>query len=348
MAATAIILVNWNGHADTIECLESLLRLEREDFAVVIVDNGSTDGSIDTLRDWAKAPPRRLAGGVWDRLPADRRHAPDLRVADGPDAHPDGARITVIPAGRNLGYAAANNVGMAFGARDPATCFFWLLNNDTVARPDSLAHLAAHADAHPDLGLIGSTLLYYDAPDTVQGVGGWIEPHRALAGHIGFGLAADALPAADEIERRLAYVMGASMFVPRATYAATGGMSEAYFLYFEEPDWARRLPAGVGQGVCLDAVVYHKEGGSIGTDSIGRPSDTSLYYYTVNTLRYYWRHERRFVAVAAARIAWNAGLHAKRRDAAGVGVTLRACVDALTRRRRRGPYGSAEFRSDLR
>ena len=143
----------------------------------------------------------------------------------------------------------------------------------------------------------------------------------------------------------IAYVMGASMFVRRAVYDRIGGMSEAYFLYYEELDWAKRLPPEFGLGTCLDSVIYHKEGQSIGTSSTERPSDTSLYYYCVSGLRFYWRHERRHAPVAAARVLWNLLGYARRRDLAAFRVTGVALRDFIAGRPRRGTYGGAEFRS---
>ncbi|MDB5894515.1 MAG: glycosyltransferase family 2 protein [Rhodoferax sp.] len=347
MARTYIVLVNWNGHGDTIECLDSLLRLADDDHRVIVVDNGSTDGSLQHLRDWAAAPPAPVpSGAVWDHFAGAVPRPPDLRVVpmDALDtARPDGARITAIDAGANLGFAGANNLGMRFAGQDPAARYFWVLNNDTVATPESLSQLVAHADRHPQQAIIGAALLYYHDPGIVQGLGGWLDNRRALAGHIGFGLPAKQLPSAGEVQARLAYVMGASMFVRAGTYRAIGGMSEDYFLYYEELDWARRLPQGATLGICLEAVVFHKEGGSIGTSSLHRPSDTCLYYQYASALRFYWKHERRHAPLAAARILYNLVDHARRRDFAAMRITVRAFGDILRGRLRRGAYGSREF-----
>jgi GT2 family glycosyltransferase len=350
MATTFIILVNWNGKHDTIECLESLLRLDDGDFHVVVVDNGSTDGSVDEIEAWAAGSSDAVrTGPVWDRLPTRRRWQPGLQRLQHAEAlttpFSQQARITLIEAGVNLGFAAANNLGMRFAARVPDARFFWILNNDTVPCADALTRLVAHADKSPDQGIIGSTLLYYHRPELVQGVGGWIRPGQAMAGHIGTGLSPDALPSVETVEAELAYVMGASMFVRRDLYDRIGGMSEDYFLYFEELDWAKRLPQGVRQGICLGAVVFHKEGGSIGTSSIDRPSNTSLYYHAVNTVRFYWRFERRHVSIAVLRAAWNIIGYLRQRDRMAAVVTVRAVVDAMTGRRRRGPYNGADFRT---
>ncbi|WP_419827838.1 glycosyltransferase family 2 protein [Sphingomonas sp.] len=343
MASTIIVLVNWNGWRDTVECLESLLRLDDEKFAVVIVDNGSADGSADAIAAWAAAPaPERPDALAWAALPATRRTAPTFRRI-GPDATLGDERVTLVEAGVNLGFAGACNLGMRLALGRAATRFVWLLNNDTIVRPDALSRLVGHMAAHPDHAIVGATLLYYHAPATVQGLAGWLRPSRALAGHVGFGGAADALPQAARVEAEMAYVMGASMFVRRVCIEATGGMSEEYFLYYEEPDWARRLPAGMRQGVCLDAVVWHKEGGSIGTSSLSRPSDTSLYYYARGTLRFYWKHQRRYAGVALGRILYDGVRYVAKGDGRAAAVTARVLVDAVSGRRRRGPYGSAEF-----
>ena len=182
---TYVILVNWNGHRDTIECLESLARLQDADLHMVIVDNGSADGSIEAIRRWAKAEPPRMSGPVWDRLPPKRASGVHLNIV-APGAAPGSTtgerQITLIAAGDNLGFAAANNLGMRFAAQDPETGFLWLLNNDTVVTPDALSALLAYARANPSKGIIGSVLLYYSQPDTVQGLGGWLQPSRALSG----------------------------------------------------------------------------------------------------------------------------------------------------------------------
>src|ERR1700692_5018323 len=49
-----VVLLNWNGWKDTIECLESVFRLACEDFRIVVCDNASTDGSVEKIRQWAR------------------------------------------------------------------------------------------------------------------------------------------------------------------------------------------------------------------------------------------------------------------------------------------------------
>jgi GT2 family glycosyltransferase len=139
------------------------------------------------------------------------------------------------------------------------------------------------------------------------------------------------------------YVLGASMFVRRAAVEACGPMCEDYFLYFEEIDWAERMVGRYRLAVAMDAVVWHKEGGTIGSSTHGRPSDTSLYYLQASLLRFYWRRHRLLMPVAMARTLREVLGLAKQRDWRGCLVIRTALTDVLMKRPRRGRYGSEEF-----
>lgn len=344
MATSWIILVNWNGGADTIECLESLLRLNDSDWRVAIVDNGSTDGSAAHIAAWAAAAAPTPMGPPWAALPHERvRDASFARMDGTAPLPPPDADITLIEAGENMGFAAANNLGMRFAAADPQARFYWILNNDTVVAPDSLSIQRQRMEADPGIGMLGARLMFYANPQVVQGLAGGFLRYRARGFHIGLGLKADMLPPTAVVEREMAYALGASMFVPCALFDHIGGMSEAYFLYFEEVDWARRLPADYRLAIAPEAVVWHKEGGSIGSATRSRPSNTSLYYINAGLLRFYWRHDRALLPVALARVLREAAGHARRRDRTAATAMLRAIADVPRGIRRRGHYGSTEF-----
>ena len=135
-----IIVLNWNGAADTIACAESVLALAGPPFQLVICDNASADDSITRFRDWA-------AGRADDSAPASaepglKEHAgarvprPLLELANDRTAlhHPSPAAGTVvlIQTGSNLGYAGGNNVGIRYALERGDADFFWILNNDTA------------------------------------------------------------------------------------------------------------------------------------------------------------------------------------------------------------------------
>jgi GT2 family glycosyltransferase len=330
MARTWIILVNWNGGTDTVECLDSLLRLEESDFAVVIVDNGSRDGSSELLCGWVRdhfdtVTFSRFVGESGFKTPA--------------------AKVTFIETGANLGFAAANNLGMQFASQDPDCRFFWILNNDTVVAPDSLEAQRLAIESDPTIGMLGARLMFYHQPTRVQGLAGGFYKVKARGYHLGLDLSADQLPPKDEVERKMAYVLGASMFVRKSLVDEIGGMSEAYFLYFEELDWAERMPSRWRLAVAMNAVVWHKEGKSIGSNTHNRPSNTSLYYLNASLLRFYARHEPLLLPLAVLRVVREWIASAKKGDSDAMRVIRSALWDVIWRRRRSGTYGSDEFRN---
>jgi GT2 family glycosyltransferase len=316
--AVAVILVNWNGWRDTIECLDALLAQRHRNFHVFVVDNDSRDGSVEQLLQWCRAP---RAEPDWRTHPGVERHtagaAPALpcRLVDQPrqplppaDA---GCRISLIRSGGNLGFAGGCNVGIR-AASPAAFDFFWFLNTDTVVHQDALSALLRRAGRDPDLGMVGSTVRYYDAPDTVQALGGArLDQARGLSRHIGEGLPAERIPADPAaVERELSYIFGASMLVSARYVREVGLMQEDYFLYFEEIDWALRGADRFRLGYAADSQVFHKSGAS---SSKTVPRVTIRYFYR-NRIRFVSRYFPRALAATRRRVAFDVFYYlAKRR-----------------------------------
>lgn len=266
----AVVLVCWNGWRDAIECISSLLALDHPRWHLFLVDNDSPDGSLERIREWCAAP-RPQAG--WRALEGVRRVTEGLAVplavrrTDATDSPlppaPEGCQITLIRSGANRGFAGGCNVG-ARAAGTGAYDFFWFLNTDTVVHPGALSALLLRAQAAPGIGITGSTILYYDRPDTVYALGGArLEADGVTSRHLGAGLPASARPAdAQPIEREMFYVAGASMLVSATFIREIGLMEEDYFLFCEEIDWAVRGRPRFTLAYAPDSLVYHKSGGS--------------------------------------------------------------------------------------
>lgn len=263
----AIVLLNWNGWKNTIECLESVFRLSYPAFRVVVCDNASTDGSLDRIRDWANgrllapSPSAELSRLVVPPLPKPVRHVTVHSPGDTTGVSP-AVQLELIPTGGNLGFAGGNNVGIRHALTRPDCRYLWLLNNDTVVEPDALSALIRTVQADPEIGLCGSILRDYSCPASVLTLGGrqysrWSGRTRPIlpgsqTGHDGNPVGLD-------------YVEGASLLVTRAFVETVGLMAEDYFLYFEEMDWVMRARGRFRFGFSAQSVVYHKEGGSIGS-----------------------------------------------------------------------------------
>lgn len=269
-----VIIVNWNGWRDTIECLESVFRQEYRPLRVIVCDNASADQSLDHIAEWAR-------GGIAASCTnSDLRHLtyppipkpiPFVRV-DAGEHIALGSRdeaLFLVQTGANLGFSGGNNVGLRLALDAGDLEYAWLLNNDTVVHPDALSALVARMNGCPEAGLCGSTLLYYHAPNSIQALGGSVyRPWLARVGQIGLGSQISQRPGRAEVERQMKYVAGASLFVSRNFLEQVGLMNESYFLYFEEIDWATRAAGRFRMVYSPESIVYHKEGSSIGTSNI--------------------------------------------------------------------------------
>ena len=142
-----ILILNWNGWKDTVECIESCKKLDYPNFRMLIVDNGSTDNSETSLRD----------------------HFPDIEL---------------IQTGRNLGFAGGNNVGIKY-ALDRGADYIWLLNNDTVVAPEALTELVIVAEDNKRAGIVGSKIYFYDEPQKIWFAGGGWRERKFFASHRG-------------------------------------------------------------------------------------------------------------------------------------------------------------------
>jgi GT2 family glycosyltransferase len=134
MKRVGVIVLNWNGWQDTLACLASLSHLGFGDCTTLVVDNASTDGSVEHIR---KAFPA----------------------------------LDVLQSGANLGFGGGCNVGIRW-AMDHGAEYVWLINSDATVAPDALTALVAVADQDARLGAVGSVLFEADDPARVQLWGG--------------------------------------------------------------------------------------------------------------------------------------------------------------------------------
>ncbi len=263
-----VILLNWNGWENTIECLESLFQLAYPDFRVVVCDNASSDQSLEKIKEWARGIRHaQFQNPCFSWLEASTCakpiHTVELTREQALSMKSNNnAPLTLIQNGANLGFAGGNNVGLHYCLNDQDCEFFWLLNNDTVVHPDALSALVRVVQQQPRVGFCGSLNLSYYDPGEVQAQGGK-NYNRWTARVYTPSLRIEEL---DSRPCRIHYINGASTLVTRALLESVGLMEESYFLYFEEMDWTMRAKGKFDLGYARDSVIYHKEGASIGTN----------------------------------------------------------------------------------
>lgn len=294
-----IIVLNYNGWEDTIECLESLLKLKYDNYQIVVVDNASVNNSVNHIKAWldgkiciqvSKSNPLRPYSFPPSEKPLPYIHYQGNKLTAS-RASERGSKIVLIESPNNNGYSAGNNLGIEYGLSQKDADYFWILNNDTVLPPDSLSALVVASEeagkSGKKTGIWGGKLLYYHNPSLIQNVGAFYYPLFAYSKIIG-GNHRDS-PAWDTPDVRINHVVGASLFVPQQFIAEVGSLSEDYFLYLEEIDWAvRARRCGWDIGYCSQARIFHKEGMSINNGEVfaitGTKSRMADYYWTRNKI----------------------------------------------------------------
>lgn len=331
----AIVLLNFNGWRDTLACIESLFASSTGFRQIVVADNASRDGSLDALaagmEDIASRHAARWAdwhAGAPLTMARCSRH--EVEAGHGRDVG-----LVLLDNGANLGFAGGNNPALRLALRTPGTAWFWLLNNDTEVRPDTLGALLAACAQRPDVDLWGATVLYHQHPEQVQALGGGAM--RRLTAET-WHLHAFEPTALDrfrqpacvaEVERHMDYVLGASMFASRAWLERVGLLDDRYFLYCEELDWARRgRQQGLRLGYAPDAVVLHKEGASIGTDPSGG-SVLSVFHLLRSRLIFTRLHLGPLLLTVLARALWESLKFLLKRRPAAAGAALRGTLAGL-------------------
>jgi GT2 family glycosyltransferase len=287
----AVVIVNWNGWPECTECLDSLFAQSYRNFHVFVVDNDSSDGSVEHITAWCEAPKRNP---IWRRQPgvdslSDQSTASPIgfrvvrRADHGLPKPAAGYQLTLVRSGGNLGFAGGCNVGVkAAGLAN--FDYFWFLNADTVVDRRALAELLERAIKDARVGMVGSTVRFYDRPDIVQAMGGArLNRANGMSWHIGQGAPLIEVPQDPTVvERDMDFVMGASMLVSARYIAEVGLMEEDYFLYFEEIDWALRGRGRFSLGFAPRSHVFHKWGVN---SHKAMPLLSSQYYYR-NRLRF--------------------------------------------------------------
>lgn len=302
-----ILILNWNGWKDTIECLESIFKSDYDNYQVIVCDNNSSNNSLDYIKKWAD--------GLYEPEIDDDNDLKDLiypyikkpityveynreQAENGPFYEDDNNPLVLIQTGANLGFAGGNNVGLRYALAKDDFDYVWLLNNDTVIKKDSLKNLVIEASKDRNIGMCGSTLLYYDKPHKVQALGGaTFNKWFAVPKHIGIGKDFCISFDKKEIEKKMDYVAGASMLVSKAFLKDVGLICEDYFLYFEEIDWATRAKGKFRLAYAPDSIVYHKEGKTIGANSNkkNQKSYISDYYIIKNRLLFTYKYYKYFL-----------------------------------------------------
>jgi len=252
-ASIAIIVLNWNGRDLTLDCLRSLAAVTTPHVRIILVDNASTDGSSDAVR----------------------QHY--------------GSRVTLIENAQNLGFAAGNNVGIR-RALDDGADFILLLNNDTVVAPDFVEHLHRPMLSSPDIGITAPKIYYAEPKNQIWFAGGELSMWRGIARHTGIR---ETDRGQYDQERDIDYATGCAFLVRRAVLEKIGDLDPGYRAYFEDADFCvRARRAGFRIRYIPAAHVWHRisasTGGQLSRRKAGRKLASSRRFFGRYARPYHW------------------------------------------------------------
>ena len=217
---TAIILLNYNGADDTIECIESIKKSIYKNYEIIVVDNCSTDESVSVLEEYRQKTP-----------------------------------FIFLQSESNNGFSAGNNIGIV-KAQEQNFDYIMLLNNDTLVTPDFLQELLNAYERVDKGSVLSGTIMYAYEREKIWYAGGSYSEWTAKARHLRMNETVDAIPT--EIEE-VNFISGCEVLIPIGDIKKVGLMDEDYFLYTEDLDYSIRIKkAGIKMYYVPKSVIYHK------------------------------------------------------------------------------------------
>lgn len=229
--AVFIILLNWNNRKDTMNCIDSINRLDYPNFKVVVVDNGSIDGSPEIIKK--KFP-----------------------------------MVHLIRNKENLGFSIGNNVGIRYALRRDAKYVF-VLNNDTILDKNCLRELVKVAESDLKIGIVGPKIYIFDgSQNRIWFAGGKTNWWKGEAKHIGFN---EEDEGQYDVVKEVDFITGCALLIKRKVIKEIGLFDPFYSpIYFEDADWCSRARRDGYKIVYVPkAKLWHKKDISIRKHSHG-------------------------------------------------------------------------------
>jgi GT2 family glycosyltransferase len=185
-AQVTIIILNWNGWEDTIECLESLYQIDYPNYDVIVVDNNSTDESIERIREYCNGnikPKSKFYTYKPENKPIkiyeynENSSNTAFIKPDGYNDRSSDERLILIKNNENYGFAEGNNIGIRFSLKTLHPDYLLLLNNDTVVEPHFLTDMVNTGDRDENIAVVGPKTYFYNfdgRDDVTWSVGGTV------------------------------------------------------------------------------------------------------------------------------------------------------------------------------
>jgi GT2 family glycosyltransferase len=303
--SVCIIVLNWNNYRDTLECLESLYQVDYSNYCVIVVDNASTNDSIQELLLYArgnitiKSKFFECGSGVRPKNVMTCMREEITKENNGRHfmpASPLDRKMILLKNEKNYGFAEGNNIAIRFAMNIFEPQYILLLNNDVVVDKAFLAELVEVAERERKIGIVGPRIYYYDffgrsdvidfaGEDIVLWKGRGVR-HKSVEIH---GGRHDRAEVVDKIN-------GACMLVKKEVIEKVGLLDPAFFMYWEETDFCFRAKRKGYKSVYVStSKIWHKGASSkSGIYDFGRDK---IYFMTRNRFLFVKRNADRFDTV---------------------------------------------------
>jgi len=298
-AKVSIIILNWNGLEDTIECLESLKKIAYPNYEVIVIDNGSVGNDAQRLKEKF------------------------------------GDYIYLIQNERNYGYAEGNNIGIRHVLKESTSDYVLLLNNDLVVHPQFLDELVKLAEDDCSIGIAGPKSYLYSSRNKLEFTTAKIDLWRGRTVQVGFGRIDSGQY--DNVQDT-DYCQGACFLIRREVIQRIGLLDASYFAYWEETDYCLRArKEGFRIVYCPRAKIWHKGWSKMwDKDRTSSLMAGAVYHLTRSTFIFMKKHARKlqigtYLLYFLTIHFWVMGVHflVRRRSLQGFASFLRGVKDGL-------------------
>ncbi|KAF5043845.1 Glycosyl transferase family 2 [anaerobic digester metagenome] len=271
----SIIILNWNGWKDTLECIESLYQTDYSNYDVIIVDNYSKDDSINKIKAYCegkldvnsqffcydeKSKPIKIFEYLQEEL---KFLTPNKEISH----IPSNKKLTIIKNNANYGFAEGNNIGIRYVLKSFSSDYILLLNNDTVVDKKFLNELLKVAKNDEKIGFLGPKTYYYNYngdKNVINFAGGKLNIKKGKASHL--GLKEIDNNQHNEI-KKVDYIEGSCLLIKRNVLEEIGLLDLNYFAYWEEIDLCiRGLKEGYISIYVPKSKIWHKVSQSVNNE----------------------------------------------------------------------------------
>jgi GT2 family glycosyltransferase len=284
----SIVILNWNGWKDTLECLESLFLIGYPNYQIIIVDNGSEDQSIERIWDYANGKLKIKSSFISCTSPPQHHKMVEFTLKEIDDNASKrnldcNIRIILIKSDENFGFAEGNNIGIRFALNYLGPDYVLLLNNDTFVEEKFLENLVEVAETDKKIGIVGPKVCYYHNPTIINSAGVLMNWHAGIGTNLGIG---DIDNGQFDKTLDLDALIGVCLLIRASLFKEVGYLDKKFFLLLEETDFCIRARINNFKVIFHPkSKVYHKEGFS------GKLNPSSLYLTSRNRLFLIRKHQ---------------------------------------------------------